>query len=385
MPPAFQTVKGYPQAKGRSVFNGASYCRACHRPLTSPESRAAGIGPVCNMRNRIGTIRGLWGGITRDPVDPLTQLANIGFGQKDIEKVDLNKFALSLNNLCLCFDDIAMGVPNLSAGGVGESQQAMSIACVTQFKSATDGSDAKKQLVDKAAVICSGINVIKNVAEVLDRTAISDETINHFQSKELRQNLQDSLIVSRLYAHVVKGERERTRNGSPDMFFDGFGADDEAHSQDPNASIYQRGPINFAGGEVEIIEGMAEKNPRAKEIMEALVAHNGGIEDAIVVFTLLDDMNVRGKQVDLAYKAVTGGQSLTPAALEAFSEAVWDTESFSEKVNVAATRSKDVPHKAVSTGAQLGTRDLLPGFSHKDKLPEPTITVDAKVAAGMTM
>jgi len=135
-----------------------------------------------------------------------------------------------------------------------------------------------------------------------------------------------------------------------------------------HVSPYERAGVNLGGTEDAILTTMAEKNPAARQILDKMVKQSGGIEEAVVVLSLLDDMNVRGQQIVLALDAANPDglkSGVTNKAVAALAEAAWDGATLAVAVNKRADAA-GVPHKAVAMGGQMGDRKLMPGYSHND-------------------
>lgn len=377
-----------------SPFANMTRCSSCGKRLVREPWRSMGMGRVCYMRRyQVAAIGSVTGKLLKEGLDPVAQLENIGFGKANIDKADMPGFLLAMNELSLVYRNIEAS-SRLTDNFKGQmveidrnaksSFQALDLAAQTYVKSvlSDDPADASKQTMSKAAVICSGAKHLKHVAETL--TALGDKDVNHHEATDLRLAVQATLITSRLYGHVVKTERQLLQQDQGQQVFEALLGGENKVSNEPavDPSPYVRPSVNFAGTDDQIINAMAEDSAPAKKILKDVLKHCGNIEDAVVVYSLLDDMNIRGAQVPIAFDASTTGSKNAKKEMGNFIEAVWDCEKMAAAVNEAAV-TKDIPHKAVAMGAQLGDRKLFPGYSGKDlpdtegqwstKLPRPRL------------
>ena len=364
------------------MFNGTK-CSSCGRKVTSEPFASLGIGPVCYMRKyKVAAINGMAAAIGKEALDPIKQLANIGFTEADIAKANMPGFMLACGELSTVYRnvDASARISTLFQAESETLRKAADVSFLAINQAAktyandclsNTPADPRKQLMSKAAVLCSGVNLIKHVAGTL--TALGDEHISHHESVELRQSIQSALIESRLYAYVAQAERKLLAPDKNEQFlslmFEKAPPTVAAPVVGKHVSPYERAGVNFGGTEDAILTTMAEKNPAAREILEKMVKQSGGIEEAVVVLSLLDDMNVRGQQIVLALDAANpeGLKSgVTNKAVAALAEAAWDGATLAVAVNKRADAA-GVPHKAVTMGGQMGDRKLMPGYSHNDE------------------
>ena len=305
LPPAGQKQS----SAGYRIFNGVR-CRICHRPLKAEPWRSLGIGPLCAFRtgeyHAIRTVtdmlfkglsRGSW---KQKEVSPVPMLESLGYRFDEIAKADFEGIAISMAELysvtinLVAGNRLAHSSSSLArvANAARDSFAALDIANQVYTRSfLLDGANGAKEIEIKASVICCGLRSLRSVADLV--AALPDNALSHQEAKVLRTNLAQGLISSRLYRHIVAEKRAKACVDQLQQNFSDFLRGDEL---DQSAAATRRQPIDLSWDSPQVIETMAEGNAIAKGVLNSQ-ARGLSAEDFVTLVSLMDDMNIRGRQI----------------------------------------------------------------------------------------
>jgi hypothetical protein len=227
-------------------------------------------------------------------------LESLGYRFDEIAKADFEGIAISMAELysvtinLVAGNRLAHSSSSLArvANAARDSFAALDIANQVYTRSfLLDGANGAKEIEIKASVICCGLRSLRSVADLV--AALPDNALSHQEAKVLRTNLAQGLISSRLYRHIVAEKRAKACVDQLQQNFSDFLRGDEL---DQSAAATRRQPIDLSWDSAQVIETMAEGNAIAKGVLNTQ-ARGLSAEDFVTLVSLMDDMNIRGRQI----------------------------------------------------------------------------------------